>query len=140
MEYPYNEKLKSFFNLLLDSICLNLLLDTCYFVYDIEMWTYTYVIIRHDRAKEFRTIRVLSGELRRAVVGKIWCQYFMTKSCQNFMRLSFTTTFSCGKTNGYHFFMSGFDKSNNLWYSNIISSSPESSSMRNLRGAIGVVF
>ena len=54
---------------------LNLLLDTCYFVYEIEMCPHTYVIIRRDRAKEFRTVRVISGisgELRRAVVGKIW--------------------------------------------------------------------
>ena len=65
---------------------LNLLLDTCYFVYEIEMCPHTYVIIRPDRAKEFRTIRVLSGELRRAVVGKIWDEIM-----PNFMRLSFTT-------------------------------------------------
>ena len=49
-------------------------------------YLYTYVIIRPDRAKEFRTIRVLMGELRRAVVGKIWDEMM-----PNFMRLSLTT-------------------------------------------------
>ena len=43
-------------------------------------------LFRPDREKEFRTIRVLSGELRRAVVGKIWDEMMA-----NFMRLSFTT-------------------------------------------------
>ena len=61
---------------------------TSYFLYETEMCPHTYVIIRPDLAKEFRTIPVPSGELRRAVVGKIW-----VKMMPNFMRSSFTTKY-----------------------------------------------
>ena len=88
MEYPYNEKQSR----------LHLLLDICYFVYEIEMCPHTYVINRPDRAKEFRTIRVISGELRRAVVGEL-----LDEIMPIFMRLS-KLDLSCSKTYAYHFF------------------------------------
>ena len=59
---------------------------------EIEMCPHTYVIIRPDRAKEFRTIRVLLGPVQTETFSCVFVLFTVLKGIENNQLITWNNT------------------------------------------------